>query len=127
MRGLRGEIFLFVVTLIICICVVRALGEDPKLKPGDEVKVTELEAAKLGKLKAQVEHVEAQKVILQQQFLQLQAERSQIQSKLDELVKTIQARVKAESAVDVLYDQAAGEDGTFRVTAPAPKPAEPKK
>jgi len=123
MRRLRGEIFLFLLTLILCIVAVRALSQEAsKLKPGDEVKATELESAKLGKLKAQLDRVEAQKIVLQQQFGQLQGESAQLQSKVDEIVKAVQSRVKAEKNVDVVYDIHSGEDGVFRVNPPSPPP-----
>jgi uncharacterized protein (DUF342 family) len=119
----RHELLLFGLVLVICVLAVRAIGEEPKpLKPGDEVKSSELEAAKLGKLKAQIERIEAQKIVLQQQFAQLQAQGSETQAKIDELVKAIITRVKAEHHVEVVYDQRAGEDGTFRVAAPPPTP-----
>jgi hypothetical protein len=130
-RRYRGEIFLAVLVIAFCVFVMRAFSQDKAaapaaatLKPGDEVKPTELEAAKLGKLKAQLDRDDAQGVILQQQYGALQNDRAQVQGKIDAIVKDVQARVKSDTHVDVVYDQRSGEDGTFRVNAP-PSPTSP--
>jgi len=135
MRRYRREMFLFAAVLVLCFIAVRAFSQDKPaapvpatLRPGDEVKPSELEGAKLGKLKAQLDRDDAQAAILQQQFSVVQNDRAQIQAKIDEIVKAVQTRVKADAHVDVVYDQRTGEDGTFRVNAlppPTPKPAEP--
>lgn len=134
MKRYRGEIALFLLTIALCLIAVRAFSQDlpkptnspravaEKLNPGDEVKPTELEAAKLGKLKAQIDRAGVQALLLQQQYTMVQNERSQLQAKIDALVNDIQSRVKLEKSVEIVYDQTAGEDGAFRVNAPPPQP-----
>lgn len=133
MRQYRAEIALLLFTIVLCALAVRAFSEDPPkapavaLKPGDEVKPLELESAKLGKLKAQLARDEAQETILQQQFSSLENDRRELQGKIDALVKEIQARVKKEKNLEIIYDQRVGEDGTFRVAPTVPPPSEPAK
>lgn len=140
MKRYRAEIGLLLFTLLLCLIAVRAFGQDkgkdkdaPKvaaLKPGDEVKPLELEAAKLGKLKAQITRDQAQQTILQQQFANIESEKRQLQGNLDALVEEIQARLKKETGAEIVYDPLTGEDGTFRVNrfpAPVSAPGSPGK
>jgi len=118
----------------LCFLAIRAFSQDPPklapavtLKPGDEVKPLELEAAKLGKLKAQIARDEAQENVLQAQFQSLEAEKRTLEAKRDDLVKEITARVKKETGAELVYDPKTGEDGTFHVntvaaSAPVKKP-----
>jgi hypothetical protein len=126
LRHYRAEIILFLSVLVLCTLAIRAMSEDPPkapaLKPGEEVKPTELEAAKLGKLKAQLMRDQTQMTVLQLQFQNLQADQTQLQAKIDAIVKDIEARVKKEKGAEVVYDQLSGEDGAFHV-APAPAAA----
>jgi vacuolar-type H+-ATPase subunit I/STV1 len=127
MRRYRAEIVLLLCTLVLCFLAVRALSQETKasaLKPGDEVKVTELESAKLGKLKAQLDRLQVQQALLQQQYNQLLAEAGRTQAKIDALAKDVEARIKREKKLEITYDQSAGEDGIFRI---APAPVEEKK
>jgi hypothetical protein len=123
---LRNEILLFFFVLLACSLALRA-ADHPKPKPGEEVKATELEAAKLGKMKAQLDRLQVQQALLQQQYNQLLAEGGRTQAKIDSLVKDVEARVKKEQELELTYDQAAGEDGVFRVAAPPPPPTPPAK
>jgi hypothetical protein len=124
---LRNEILLFFFVLLVCSLAMRAEDAKPKPKAGEEVKATELEAAKLGKLKAQLDRLQVQQALLQQQYNQLLAEGGRTQAKIDALVKDVEARVKKEQELELTYDQAAGEDGVFHVAAPPPPPTPPAK
>ena len=134
MRRYRAEIVLLVFVLVLCFVAVRAFSQDTKpavaatLKPGDEVKPLELEAAKLGKLKAQIARDEAQETVLQQQFSNLEVEKRTLQANLDALVKDVATRVRKETGgIEIVYDPRTGEDGTFHVnTVPAPPTAAAK-
>jgi len=135
LRRYRDQL-IFAVTILGCFLVVGLWGQDPPkgspaaaatLKPGDEVKPVELEAAKLGKLKAQLAVSQVQQALLQQQYNQLLAEAGRTQAKIDALAKEVEARVKKEKNLDITYDQGAGEDGIFRVAPAEEKKTEPKK
>jgi len=133
MRRYRAEIVLLVCTLALCLVAVRAFSQDapkppaPTLKPGDDVNPNELESARLGKWKAQIDKLDAQATVLQQQYAAIANDRRNVQAKIDEQVKEIKARIKAEHGVEVTYDPAAGENGIFHVlpVTPAPPPSAP--
>jgi hypothetical protein len=129
MRRYRAEILLFLSMLAICALAVRALSEDakkPELKPGDEVKATELELATAAKYRAQIGQFEAQKAMLQVQFGNVMNLENQTQKKLAAQMDAIRTRLKKANGVDVVFDPNTGEDGTFRVTQPE-QPAPAKK
>jgi hypothetical protein len=133
LRGYRDQL-IFAVTILGCFLVVGLWGQDPPkgtpavatLKPGDEVKPLELEAAKLGKLKAQLAVSQVQQALLQQQYNQLLAEAGRTQAKIDALAKEVEVRVKKEKNLDITYDQSAGEDGIFRIEIPPSVPSDVK-
>jgi hypothetical protein len=133
MRRYRDQL-IFALTILLCFVYVGLWGQDPPakpaptvtLKPGDEVKPLELEAAKLGKLKAEIARDEAQETVLQQQFSNLENDKRELQMRLDALVKEVAARVKKETGAEVSYDARIGEDGSFRVTTPPPAAAQTK-
>jgi len=127
LRRYRDQL-IFALTILLCFVYVGLWGQDPPkgspaalatLKPGDEVKPLELEAAKLGKLKAQIARDEAQEGVLQAQFQSLEAEKRALEAKRDDLVKEITARVKKETGAELVYDPKTGEDGTFHVNTVA--------
>jgi hypothetical protein len=128
MRRYRAEIVLLAFVLVLCFVAVRALSQakPPALKAGDEVKVTELESAKLGKLKAQLDSLQIQQALLQQQYNQLLAAAGRTQAKIDALAKEVEARVKKDAGLEITYDQGAGEDGIFRLAPPPPTPQKEK-
>jgi hypothetical protein len=129
LRRYRAEILLFLSVFLLCVLGVRGFSQEKPTppKPGDEVKATELESAKLGKLKAQLERLQVQQAFLQQQYNQLLAEGGRTQAKIDAIAKDVAARVKKEKNLDITYDQSAGEDGIFRVTPIEEKKPEAKK
>jgi len=123
LRRYRDQL-IFALTILLCFVYVGLWGQDPPkgspaalaiLKPGDEVKPLELESAKLGKLKAQIQRDEAQESALQSQYNATEADKRALQANLDALVNQIAARVKKETGAEVVYDSRTGEDGTFHV------------
>jgi hypothetical protein len=136
LRRYRDQL-IFALTILLCFVYVGLWGQDPPkgasslaavatLKPGDEVKPLELEGAKLGKLKAQIQRDEAQESALQSQYNATEADKRALQASLDTLVQSITARVKKETGAEIVYDPRTGEDGTFHVNS-VPSPAPGKK